>query len=76
MVREQPARPGTWLNLGNALKTVGRTDEAVKALKRATKLQPTLGQAYWTLANFKSYRFAAAGSRADASGTAAKRDAR
>ena len=59
MVREQPGRPGTWLNLGNALKTVGRTDEAVKALKRATKLQPTLGQAYWTLANFKSYRFAA-----------------
>jgi len=57
MLKEQPNRPGTWMNLANALRTVGRTDEAVKALKRATKLQPTMGQAYWTLANFKSYRF-------------------
>jgi tetratricopeptide (TPR) repeat protein len=57
MVRERPNRAGTWMNLANALRTVGRTDEAVKALKRATKLEPTMGQAYWTLANFKSYRF-------------------
>ena len=59
MLREQPNRAGTWMNLANALRTVGRIDEAVKALKRATKLQPTMGQAYWTLANFKSYRFSA-----------------
>ena len=57
MLRQQPNRAGTWMNLANALRTVGRTDEAVKALKRATKLQPTMGQAYWALANFKSYRF-------------------
>ena len=59
MLREQPNRAGTWMNLANALRTIGRIDEAVKALKRATKLQPTMGQAYWTLANFKSYRFSA-----------------
>ncbi len=57
MLRQQPNRAGTWMNLANALRSVGRTDEAVKALKRATKLQPTMGQAYWALANFKSYRF-------------------
>lgn len=57
MLREKPDKPGIWMNLANALKTVGRTDEAVRALKRATKLKPTLGQAYWTLANFKSYKF-------------------
>jgi len=57
MLREKPDKPGIWMNLANALKTVGRIDDAVRALKKATKLKPTLGQAYWTLANFKSYRF-------------------
>jgi tetratricopeptide (TPR) repeat protein len=57
MLKEKPDKPGIWMNLANALKTVGRTDEAVRALKRATKLKPTLGQAYWALANFKSYKF-------------------
>jgi hypothetical protein len=57
MLREKPDKPGIWMNLANALKTVGRTDDAVLALKRATKLKPTLGQAYWSLANFKSYKF-------------------
>ena len=57
MLREKPDKPGVWMNLANALKTVGRMEEAVTALKRATKLKPTLGQAYWALANFKSYKF-------------------
>ncbi len=48
MLREKPDKPGIWMNLANVLKTVGRTDEAVRALKRSTKLKPTLGQAYWT----------------------------
>jgi len=47
-----------WMCLGNALKTVGRTEEAVAALRQAIKARPTYGEAYWTLANFKSFRFA------------------
>jgi tetratricopeptide (TPR) repeat protein len=58
MVRERPRQAGLWMSLGNALKTTGRTDEAVDALHRALKIQPTFGEAYWTLANFKSFRFA------------------
>lgn len=57
LLRERPDKPGIWMNLANALKTVGRIDDAVQALKRATKLKPTLGSAYWALANFKSYKF-------------------
>lgn len=57
MVRERPRQPGLWMSLGNALKTTGRTDEAVRALRRALTIQPTFGEAYWTLANFKSFRF-------------------
>ena len=57
MLRQEPKKPGIWMNLANALKTVGRTDEAVQALKRATAIRPSLGQAHWALANFKSYKF-------------------
>jgi tetratricopeptide (TPR) repeat protein len=57
MLKQEPKKPGIWMNLANALKTVGRTDEAVKALKRATTIRPSLGQAHWALANFKSYKF-------------------
>jgi len=58
MARERPRQPGLWMSLGNALKTINRTDEAVDALRHALKIQPSFGEAYWTLANFKSFRFA------------------
>lgn len=57
LVREQPANPALWKSIGDALKTVGRIDEAVAALRRAVESRPTYGEAYWTLANFKSFRF-------------------
>jgi tetratricopeptide (TPR) repeat protein len=57
MTREDSAKAPLWMSLGNALKTVGRTDEAVSALQRAIGIQPAFGEAWWTLANFKSFRF-------------------
>lgn len=57
MTRQEPGRPALWVSLANALKTLGRTAEAVKALQRAIKVEVTYGDAWWTLANFKSYRF-------------------
>ena len=49
-----PHNSVTWMCLGNALKAVGRMDEAVAALRQSIKARPTYGEAYWTLANFKS----------------------
>ena len=46
-----------WKSLGDALKTVGRTREGIEAIRRAIKVRPTYGEAYWTLANFKSFKF-------------------
>jgi predicted Zn-dependent protease len=43
MARERPDATGLWVSLGNALKTVGRTAEAVKALQRALRAVPTFG---------------------------------
>jgi tetratricopeptide (TPR) repeat protein len=43
--------------LGHALKTVGRTDEAISAYLAATDDRPDFGDAWWSLANLKTYRF-------------------
>ncbi|MBI3439035.1 MAG: sulfotransferase [Proteobacteria bacterium] len=59
VIREQPREPRLWLSYGHALKTAGRTDEAVKAYREAAKLNPDFGDAYWSLANLKTFRFGA-----------------
>ena len=44
--------------LGHALKTEARTDEAIEAYMAATADRPDFGDAWWSLANLKTYRFA------------------
>jgi tetratricopeptide (TPR) repeat protein len=55
------ARPGhtalDLASLGHALKTVGRTPEAIGAYRRAVTLDPLFGDAYWSLANLKTFEF-------------------
>ncbi len=57
LARAQPNNPSLWKTLGDALKTVGRFDEAVAALRQATRVKPAYGEGWWTLSNFKSFRF-------------------
>lgn len=52
--------PGSWdvpLWMGHALKTVGRTEEAIDSYRAAALARPNFGDAYWSLANLKMYRF-------------------
>ena len=49
--------PQLYLLLGNSLKAVGRRQEAIDAYRAAAASQPGLGDAYWSLANLKTYRF-------------------
>jgi tetratricopeptide (TPR) repeat protein len=55
------ARPGhtalDLASLGHALKTIGRTSEAVDAYHRALELDPLFGDAWWSLANLKTFYF-------------------
>jgi tetratricopeptide (TPR) repeat protein len=60
IARQRPNEPGIWVSLGNALNTIGRSPEAVTALKRAIKVEPKFGESWWTLANLKSFRFSQA----------------
>jgi tetratricopeptide (TPR) repeat protein len=46
-----------WLNYGHFLRTVGRSCEAVDAYRRCSGFDPAIGQAWWGLANLKTYRF-------------------
>ncbi|MEM9624337.1 MAG: sulfotransferase, partial [Pseudomonadota bacterium] len=46
------------MSLGHALKTVGRQADSVAAYRRAIAAEPGLGEAYWSLANLKTFRFA------------------
>src|SRR4030095_1265065 len=57
LVGLNPSSAALWKTLGDALKTVGRTDEAIEALRKAIEARPSYGEAWWTLSNFKAYRF-------------------
>lgn len=42
---------------GHVLKTIGRQDQAVTAYQAACTAQPNFGDAWWSLANLKTYKF-------------------
>jgi tetratricopeptide (TPR) repeat protein len=43
--------------LGHSLKSIGRQKEAIESYKTAAAVTPGFGDAYWSLANLKTYRF-------------------
>ena len=57
VLKEYPEQPKVWLSYGHALKTAGRQDEGIVAYRRGIALLPALGEAYWSLANLKTFRF-------------------
>jgi tetratricopeptide (TPR) repeat protein len=57
LLKETPQSPDVNLWLGHALKTVGRLEQAVAAYRAAAAARPDFGDAYWSLANLKTYRF-------------------
>jgi tetratricopeptide (TPR) repeat protein len=54
---EAPNNPGIHLTLGHALKTTGQQKEAIEAYTKAYHIKPDFGDAYWSLANLKTYKF-------------------
>ena len=57
LVEIDPGNSALLKALGNALKTVGQTDDAIAALNKAIEAKPSYGEAWWTLSNFKSHKF-------------------
>jgi tetratricopeptide (TPR) repeat protein len=57
LIEQTPNDPDLHLSLAHALKTLGRRDEAVATYRQAAALRADFGDAYWSLANLKTYRF-------------------
>ncbi len=45
------------LSIAHSLKTIGRRDAAIESYRAAAAVRPNFGDAYWSLANLKTYRF-------------------
>ena len=54
---ENPGNPTLHLAIAHAHKTVGRQRQAIDSYRRAAQVRPNFGDAYWSLANLKTYRF-------------------
>jgi tetratricopeptide (TPR) repeat protein len=54
-----PNQPKGWMSYGHALKTVGRQADSIAAYRRSIELLPSFGEAYWSLANLKTFHFTA-----------------
>jgi tetratricopeptide (TPR) repeat protein len=57
LLLETPKADEIHLSIAHALKTTGRRDEAIEAYRTAAAIRPNYGDAYWSLANLKTYRF-------------------
>jgi tetratricopeptide (TPR) repeat protein len=47
------------LSIAHSLKTLGRRAESIDEYKKAIEVRPKFGDAYWSLANLKTYEFSA-----------------
>jgi len=59
LLRQFPEHARVWLSYGHALKTAGRQQAAIDAYRRCIALEEGFGDAYWSLANLKTFRFSA-----------------
>ncbi len=46
-----------WVRYGNALRLLGRREDSVAAYRRAISIEPGSGEAWWALADLKTFRF-------------------
>ena len=60
LILEHPDDAGVWLVYGILLRELGEQARAIDAYRRAVAAQPGFGEAYWALANLKTFRFDAA----------------
>jgi tetratricopeptide (TPR) repeat protein len=57
LLAETPQAPDVHLFMAHALKTLGKQQEAIDSYRTSIDLRPGYGDAYWSLANLKTYKF-------------------
>ncbi len=59
VLASNPGYSKIWHSFGHTLKTAGFTERAIVAYRHSIHLEPAYGEAYWSLANLKTFRFSA-----------------
>ena len=57
LLAASPASADLHVSLGHSLKAVGRKKEATESYQMAAAARPSFGDAWWSLANLKTYSF-------------------
>jgi len=57
ILHKNPYNFSTHTSKGHAQKTLGKTDKAIKSYQSAYQIKPDHGEAYFSLANLKTYSF-------------------
>ena len=57
LLEEYPSNAKIWLSYGHVLKTEGRQEDCIAAYRQSIQHNPSFGEAYWSLANLKTFRF-------------------
>jgi tetratricopeptide (TPR) repeat protein len=56
-LQKQPNHGASLAAMGHALKTIGRQEESIDTYRDCISRHPEFGEAYWALANLKTFRF-------------------
>ena len=57
VLNNYPNQARAQMSYGHTLKTVGRLEDSIEAYRKCIRLSPEVGEAYWSLANLKTFRF-------------------
>ena len=57
ILKKNPYNFSSFTSKGHAQKTLGQTDQAIESYKSAYKIKPDHGEAFFSLANLKTYSF-------------------
>jgi tetratricopeptide (TPR) repeat protein len=57
LLTDAPQQADLHLSIAHILKTLGRQQPAIESYRAAALARPSFGDAYWSLANLKTYRF-------------------
>ena len=60
VLKDYPNQARAQMNYGHTLKTVGRLEDSIAAYRKCVELSPGIGEAYWSLANLKTFHFSEA----------------
>lgn len=57
LLDKHPASYHVYLSIGHLYKNFGSIDKSIKSYKQSYKINNQCGEAYWSLANLKTYKF-------------------